>query len=138
MKLSNALPLIFAGAVGFFATAAFAEDFTFTVPVDFSNLPPEITRAAITCNAYRSAIGGGVGARGAGITITGGAYHGDVTIRFDAYPERDPATATHYECTAVLMGSGEVIYARVGETPTFPLQPGAPFLLDTLIQPIPR
>ena len=138
MKLCNALPWIFAGAVSVFATAAFAEDFTFTVPVDFSNLPPDVTHATIGCSAYRSASGGGVGAGGRNITITAGAYHGDVTMRFDAYPERDPATATHYACTALLMGSGDVIYARAGETPTFPLQPGAPFLLNTRIQPITR
>ena len=138
MKFSNALPLIFVSAVSLFATTAFAEDFTFTVPANFNNLPPVVTRAEVNCNALNSSIGSEVANRGTSVAITDGAYHGDVTIRFDASPGVDPATATHYNCTASFIGSSGVRYFYRPGGPTFPLEPGAPFLLDTRAQPITR
>jgi hypothetical protein len=120
------------------ATAASAEDFVFTVPMNFSRLPPDISSFQVSCTALQASYGVVVGGGDARPTMSGGEFHGDVTIRFNATAGHDPATAHYYECRMISFFTDRgVQYSFYGSSsPTFPLQAGAPMVLDTGIQPI--
>lgn len=97
--------LAFAAIVlGFASGPAWAADFTFTVPVALSNLPPDSRSGSVTCQLRTSPVGAprsgtvGVGNGSGSFTISGGAYRGDVTVAVNANPGVDPATVTHYSC----------------------------------------
>lgn len=127
------------GAFGF-ARPSHATDFTFVVPVDVSNLPSDVVSMLVFCSVYA---GGTFLAHGGAppAPITGGGYHGDVTVAFNAPAGRDPGTATTYECLGYFAGHGSPPPFYFGYTysatpPTFPLLAGAPFLLDTGAQPL--
>ena len=138
--LSIALSL-FAGVFGF-ANSCAAEDFTFVVPVDVSHLPPDVESMNVHCEVQMPGVVIGHSTPRI-IPIAGGAYHADVTIAFNVDAGRDPATATQYICSAYFIGrvpaSGvPAFYFQYGTSPTFPLRPGAPFVLTTYLQPLPR
>jgi hypothetical protein len=136
------------------AAAVRGEDFTFTVPVQATDLPPSVEGLTVNCRAlaapqgldasrFRNAldefpiIGGGSSRVG----ITGGAYRGDVVVRFSASQGKDPGRATAYRCTGTFdgheRGTATTYFPRgeyePGNTrsgpPAFPLAPGAPFSL---------
>src|SRR5690242_12552087 len=84
-----------------------AEDFNFVVPVQIDNLPPEVDVVNLVCLVY----GGGVeigqgGATPTSMRLVGGAFHGDVTVSFNAYSGRDPHAATDYECNLSFAHNG--------------------------------
>ena len=93
------------------ALPAYAEDFTFIVPVRLSGLPPEITHYQVGCGVNASgASGSGYGPRIGGTNsgerpITGGAFSGDVTIAFNALPTADPRSASLWGCEIRLIGT---------------------------------
>lgn len=140
LKLST---LLIAGAVlSFLAQSANAEDFNITIPVEVSSLPPNIDGMLLACWVYTDA-GGNIGIGRARIEISGGAYRGSATLRFNASAGQDPATATKYECQGSFTGteSGSTVhyFASGGVTDTrFPLAAGAPFRLGTGQLPLPR
>src|SRR3989344_4043384 len=97
--------LAFAAIVLSFASGpTWAADFTFTVPVELSNLPPDSRMGSVSCALRTSAVGTprsgtvGVGNGRGTFTISGGAYRGEVTVTANANPGVDPATVTHYTC----------------------------------------
>jgi hypothetical protein len=129
--------LLFTGLAG----QAFAYDFTFTVPIQFSGLPSDVYQFALSCDA-ELASGLPVGHALRMVPITGGGYSGDVTLQFNADPGRDPATAVRYSCSAYFFGRdppGAVgpRYFYDPSSPTFPLVAGAPFRLRTGLTPLP-
>ncbi|HEY3349126.1 MAG TPA: hypothetical protein VGM13_05070 [Thermoanaerobaculia bacterium] len=124
-----------------------AEDFTITIPLQFSNLPPTVDGFLCGCWIYTGEprLGGrSIGANNATrVNITGGAYRGDLVLRFNAAPGMDPATATHYECTGHFVGTerGATVHyftTAFGPEVRFPLAAGAPFSLTTGVQALPR
>ena len=117
------------------AGPAWAEDFTFTVPVELSNLPPEINAGTAFCELIIKETGRATmtaGNRGRGFAIAGGAYRGELTIAFNANPGIEPARVTHYKCYLVLRGTLrgapiEYNFRDEGYTLPLPLAPGATF-----------
>ena len=85
----------------FAATPALAADFSFTVPVDVSSLPPSIERGSVRCLVQQwvpgSAVNIGEGSS-AEFAITGGAYRGSVTVEVTHGSSADPAQANKYDC----------------------------------------
>src|ERR1700690_3488777 len=150
MKFIRSLVLTALVVIGMmsFSAPGQAEDFTFVVPVDVSHLPSEIDGLGVVCLVYGPAgleVGQG-GTTATAMPIGGGAYHGNVTIAFNAHPGRDPHAATTYEChlnmahngspTLQYFGEGSSWYrAAYPDDRTFPLQPGAPYVEDTRVQP---
>jgi hypothetical protein len=134
------------------ASTVRAEDFNFTVPVQVSNLPPNVEELTIVCAALTP-----VGVRGSAtatnletvgsaavrVAIAGGAYRNDVAVRVNASPGKDPRAATHYRCEGTFKGHerGAVAFYFPGgrqQPPAFPLASGAPFSLSTGELPLPR
>lgn len=102
--------------------AAHAEDFTFTVPVRLSNLPPEITAFQVNCGVNQPGTGSNfygprIGGTNSGERpITGGAFSGDITLAFNASPTADPSRAGVYGCELRLIGT--VVGRRMEFAPT--------------------
>ena len=87
------------------AQTALAADFTFEVPVDVSNLHPDITRATISCTAVRYPTTGGFGggvivgrSMDYNLTLTDRAYRGTITVEANAIAAHRPGEANGYEC----------------------------------------
>lgn len=129
------------------AVPASAEDFNITIPLQFSNLPPNIDGFLGGCWIYTNEprLGGrSIGANSSTrVNITGGAYRGDFVLHFNAAPGQDPSTATHYECTGHFVGTdrGATVHyftTSLGPEVRFPLAAGAPFSLTTGVQALPR
>lgn len=108
--------------------------FTFTVPLQLANLPPEITTYEMSCSVgtLRSLLM----ATGFTIdTIIGGAVNTNVVVNVTVTNARDfsahPANATHYACNLVLSNGRSVPYRQylpTGGTALFPLSPTAAFM----------
>lgn len=95
-----ALPLLWLGV-------CHATDFTLVVPVNVSNLPPEIDRVNVCCQVSDAAAGGrliGYGGSCQSAAVSGHAFRGDITVLYDASPGVDPATARAYNCKAGFEG----------------------------------
>lgn len=127
------------------APAVYAAQFNITVPIEFSNLPPNINRIQLHCRVMSGEprLGGrhiGLGMKT--VNITGGAYRGNEVISFDVDPGQDPALVTHYECGGSFTGDerGATVhyYANLVGSVRFPLTAGAPFRLNTGVLPLPR
>ncbi len=128
--------LIAAILLGLSTGAAWAADFTFTVPVQLSNLPPDSRSGVVSCSLHTSAVGTpragtvGVGNGNGFFTPVGGAYRGEVTVTANANPGVDPATVTHYSCglafVATLRGRDQqfAYWLTAGRGPVLPLAPG--------------
>ena len=130
--------LLAAGLLPLAAMPAQAEDFVFTVPVNFSHLPPDISNFVVDCMALQASYGVVVGGGEARPRMSGGEFHGDVTVRFNATAGHDPAWAHFYQCRVISFYTDRGASYGFSSTssPTFPLQPGAPIMLDTSIQPL--
>jgi hypothetical protein len=130
--------MILAFALLFCATPAYATDFTITVPVSLSNLPPNIHSVWVTCQVFEAIHLHVTGVASREIPVTGGAYHADVVFEINALPDRDPANAVEYRCEAWLHGSSTTnpnqAYFEGGDINaayTIPLAAGAPFVMNT-------
>ena len=117
---------------------AYAADFTITVPVSISSLPPNIDSLWVTCQVFETSHLRVIGAASRRLPIVGGAFRGDVALEIDSSPDRDPALARDYRCVAWLIGRSATNpnqnYFEDGSrtaTETFPLSPDAPFVMDT-------
>lgn len=122
--------------LSFASGSAWAANFTFTVPVEVANLPPDSRQGIVDCSLHTSPIRLGTSPVGVGsgfgtFTISGGAYRGEVTVAANANPGVDPATVTHYSCglafNATLRGSDHQFAYWLGSHSTLPVAPGAPF-----------
>ncbi len=129
------------GALALSAGAAYADDFTFVVPVDIHNLAPQITTVTVRCAV--STLGtdtagppaGIVGNGQASATVSGGAFHGDVTVVVNATVHDDARFADHYTCNFILSypmpgGGARVYYPDYART-FMPLSPTAPYVTST-------
>ena len=75
--------------------AVFAEDFTFNIPIELRNLPPELNKwilQASVADQYGRPIG-----RGELIFNTSGPYVKTVQIKFNANPGKLPADAVKWQ-----------------------------------------
>ena len=119
-------------------SCAWGADFTFTVPVALSNLPPDSRGGFVNCILFApirpgrptGPLDGGGGSTH--FTISSGAYRGEVVVPVDAPAGIDPATVTEYSCAisfnATLRGSDhQFSFFNLGAPTTFPLAPGAPY-----------
>ncbi len=112
-------------------------EFTFTVPVRVSNLPPDSRQGGVSCTLLTGpagtrgsggtvGIGGGTGR----FTLTSGAFDGEVTVEANTRPGNDPATVTHYSCAiafyATLRGRDQqfAYWMSAARGPVLPLAPG--------------
>ncbi len=141
--------------LGLFLASAFlsagplvAEDFTITIPYNFSRLPPSVAMFFAHCSVYSNdpSLGGvsmGEGTRS--LNLPGlSPFKGNLVVSFNVRPGQDPALATRYECTGYFSGRDSngvtVLFFTTKDGPEvrFPLQAGAPFSLATGIQPLPH
>jgi hypothetical protein len=124
------------------STPSRATDFTIVVPVDFNNLPSDVGSFVVSCSTYSPSGEVAYGATYPKVNIPVGAaaYHGDVTIPLNTAPGLDPATANRYRCSVVFGSRSDYRIAyfttATRPPPTFPLQPGAPFVIDPGLQPL--
>ncbi len=131
------------GALGF-ARPGFATDFTFVVPVNLSHIPSEFSNFQLNCWVYSH--GTPIGNGASFPRLVGGAFSGDVTVAFNASAGHDPATADQYSCRGsfiITTTSSSTLYFDLDDSGslrspslTFPLQPGASFVLVTGRQPL--
>ncbi len=108
--------------------------FTFTVPLQLTNLAPEITMYEMRCSvgtarSLTMASGSTTG------DIVGGAVNTNVVVTVTVTTARDPfahpANATNYACNVVLSNGRSVPYMQYlpdNLSANFPLAPGATFL----------
>ncbi|MHB8883417.1 MAG: hypothetical protein ACYC69_18165 [Thermodesulfovibrionales bacterium] len=90
------------------------EDFNFTVPVNLSNLPPEVTQGYVRCLVSRLNLvshetgsagnAGLLGEREVSFPISAGRYSGAVEVSFNAGPNKRPSDARTYACMLRLAG----------------------------------
>lgn len=86
---------------------ASAEDFTFTIPVTFNDMHPDIDRGRVRCSVSKLRPGevgsysdaNKVGEGTSDFDISGGHYSGDVRVSFDAFTHQRPQDAISYHCT---------------------------------------
>jgi hypothetical protein len=125
----------------FVATASMAVDgphFTLTVPLELSNLPPEISRLRVSC-AVSQGTAGIKGRAEATRPVSGGAFSGDVVIPITVAAPNNPALVDTYTCSVHLSGAIEGRpYDFLDDSNTrFPLAPGATFR-QRVRSPLPR
>ncbi len=112
-------------------------EFTFTVPVRVSNLPPDSKQGAVDCTLLTGAAGtrgsggtAGIGGGSGRFTLTSGAFDGDVRVEANTRPGNDPATVTHYSCAiafvATLRGRDHqfAYWMAAPRGPVLPVAPG--------------
>ena len=151
--MKNATRQVLAVALLLGAASARAEDFAFTVPVQVVNLPANVETLTVVCAALApSHLQSGsefitnyenIGYASVQVAITGGGYRGDVVVRFNVKPGKDPRSARKYRCDGTFDGHerGAVAHYFNGgkqQPPVFPLAPGAPFSLSTDDVTLPR
>jgi hypothetical protein len=98
MKKTTALCLCISFAIVLGAAAAQAEDFTFSIPVELSNMHPDVHTGRIYCRVKdegRHEVASG----GANFRLSGGSYHGVVTVAFDGSDPSRVVNAHSYTCT---------------------------------------
>lgn len=121
------------------ATLAVATDtpqFTFTVPLDLNNLPPEISNATVECFVYKHDPSTEHTRASTDQPIHGGAFHGDVTVRITVPTLSNPADYDRYNCGLYLGGTAGVFVDSGGAR--MPLAAGALFRRTTGVQSLPH
>lgn len=127
--------------------AAAAEDFTFVVPVQVSNVPPAIARLAVACAVINSSPTPGrepLGIIGNGVSfvpVSGGAFNGDVTVQLNANLRENAGFADHYVCYIAYLGEatradGTAVVYNPTQLPFIPLDRAAPYVVTTGHQPL--
>jgi hypothetical protein len=133
--------------VSCFAQAIRAEDFNITVPVNISRVPPNVTTFGVRCFAVVMPAGAAapteqIGFGAADQTLSGGAFSGNLVVRFNASPGKTPNSATHYKCSGQFQGTdrgfsvGYFVNGSDLDRP-FPRAPGSSFNLNTGWRPLP-
>lgn len=100
--------------------AARAEDFSFTVPFDAMNLPPEIRFLRVTCTVWEG--GTPIGSGQHRVPISGGIARGEAVVTFNASRGEDPQRATRWTCGLIFDEdeAGEKSYAFTEPGDSFP------------------
>jgi hypothetical protein len=117
--------------------AAQASDFTITVPVNVSGIPSNVTSVSVACDIMPEDYSDGTRQIAHGVAsqpLSGGAFHGNVTVQANAAPGKDATLARYYHCRMSFLGSDRgrsVIYFLNGPSSplVFPLAAGAPLNL---------
>lgn len=145
-QLARGVIVIIAALIPAHAPAA-GPHFTFTVPLELNNLPPEINEYSVRCTVIA-----GVGLLARGETrgaISSGRFRGDVVVNVTVpEPARNPSDATAYKCGLHLSGVNDLnVSATVPSNrfsymddsfTRFPLAPGAPLRKTTGEIALPR
>jgi hypothetical protein len=115
--MKNALPVLVAALLG---TNAQAEDFSFTVPFDATNLPPEIRFVRVACSVWQG--GTPIGSGQYRVAVTGGMVRGEAIVAFNAVKGQDPKRATRWTCGLIFDEdeAGEKSFAFSDPTDSFP------------------
>jgi hypothetical protein len=112
--MSNRLLLLAALAMLAVTGSAQAQDFTLTVPVSLSALPPELREVEVNCEIWSPrAVGTGNEMIASGRVrrpLTGGGFSGDVVVTANRTALAAGRTATEYGCYVRL-------YGMLGTTP---------------------
>jgi hypothetical protein len=77
---------------------SYAEDFTFTVPVELKNIPQEFTRVSVQCLVFNKERSSQIGGYAYNSNIIAGNYIDTVVMKFNAHPGKDPNQADNWEC----------------------------------------
>lgn len=117
MKRIMALLILVATLLG---AHAHAEDFSFSVPYEATNLPPEIRFLRVTCSVWRGGIPIGSGQYRVG--VTGGTVRGEAIVTFNANKGQDPQRATRWTCGLIFDEdeAGEKSFAFSDASDSFP------------------
>ena len=138
MRLMNRYAVSLFAAACLSGGAAAAADYTFTVPIEVSNLPPNIIQMKVTCmvtqgreNTYKM-IGSGFVMQ----PVRDHGFSGDVTVAFDANIPAERTLAKDYECqiNSFWTGGNRLYYSNLARTQPdrfFPLASGAPYTYST-------
>ena len=137
------LVLSFAAATSL-ASAAMAADFTLTVPIEFNHLPPTVDEAQLSCSV--TGAGHIIGRGTVRFRFTGGEFHGEQTVAFNADVPAEAPLANQYTCTITDLWAHDATGGESGfltsdyytrPTRFFPVDPSAPFVSSTRSQPLP-
>ena len=100
--------------------AVCADDFSFTIPFDATNLPPEIRFVRVTCSVWQG--GTPIGSGQYRIGVNGGTVRGEALVSFNASRGQDPLRATRWTCGLIFDEdeAGEKSYAFTEPADSFP------------------
>ena len=100
--------------------SAHADDFSFTVPFDAMNLPPEIRFVRVTCSVWQG--GTPIGSGQYRAPVNGGVVRGEAIVSFNATRGQDPLRATRWTCGLIFDEdeSGDKSYAFSEPGDSFP------------------
>ena len=135
--------LLASAILAFAALPAMAADFTFIVPVDVSNLPPEIvsfhTACAVATATMRTNTGEILQEALTTVAVRDRGYRGDVTVEVNVLPTRR-ADATHYRCEIRDFATATRLNYSIGVGPQQLPRGTGPFRNETDFRfiPIPR
>lgn len=116
--------------------ATHAADFTITVPIEASGLPPSINLMSVDCRIMAedtSKPANEIARGGVGLTITTSrpGVHFPAVVTINASPGKDPSLARWYKCWSSFQNDDGRTYFLNGQRSglVFPLADGAPFYL---------
>ncbi|MBM3396395.1 MAG: hypothetical protein FJY37_17570 [Betaproteobacteria bacterium] len=103
-----------------FIASAHAEDFSFSVPFDVMNLPPEIRFLRVTCTVWEH--GSPIGSGQYRVGVSGGTARGEAVVAFNAHRGQDAQRATRWTCglSFDVDEAGEKSYAFTEPGDSFP------------------
>lgn len=133
-----AAAVLFSNFAGTASLQAQTTDFTITVPVDVSGLPPTVTEMMVSCYVAPEDYGDArnyIAYAGRRFAVSG-TYRANLTLTANAQPGKDAALARWYSCNAQFVGTERgapaTFFSGGGTTPpVFPLVTGAPFNLGS-------
>jgi hypothetical protein len=107
------------------ARPASAQQFTFNVPVSFSRVVEEATRAVVTCHVCNGQCAGSGNLIGAGVNVINrsefpnGSLNRTVRVQFNVISGKSAADASHYTCRLAFaqQGSGNRFVRDLGSNP---------------------
>lgn len=136
MNLSRTRQLLaFVLSCTLLSPVAAESDFEFTVPVNLTNLPPEVERVSVCCRVTQGARALSNGICSSSQAVSGSSYSGEFRINVDLFPREDPASAEGYYCYALLQANVEGSTLRlspVSRDGSIPLESGSLRVSDNL------
>jgi hypothetical protein len=99
-----------------FPHAVSAEDFTFNVPVNFSNIHEEADRIMVSCKVFKGQILSNEGLIGNSAKFEdvpgNGNLNKTIQVKFNAHPNKNRAEADNYECSMSVMRGSSGSFVR--------------------------
>ena len=132
MKIRTTLRLCTSFAIVVGAASAQADDFTFSLPVEISNMHPDVHTGRVFCrvNDERRRE---VAAGGASFRLSGGSYHGVVTVAFNGSDPSRVVSAHSYSCTLLFGIEGAMgMYEPDPPGGRSPNLPDTPYVIERL------